>query len=58
MRSVCEKGVLEANGERDEEDQEEEIEAFIEVGEQEGLLEEGERHLDPWRLRLRRSGRA
>jgi CBS domain containing-hemolysin-like protein len=40
-----ETGVLEANGDRDEEDQEEEIEAFIEVGEQEGLLEEGERHL-------------
>ncbi len=38
-------GVLEPEAERDEEDQEEEIEAFIEVGEQEGLLEEGERHL-------------
>ncbi len=38
-------GVLEPETERDEEDQEEEIEAFIEVGEQEGLLEEGERHL-------------
>jgi len=38
-------GVLEPESERDEEDQEEEIEAFIEVGEQEGLLEEGERQL-------------
>jgi CBS domain containing-hemolysin-like protein len=38
-------GMLEPEAERDEEDQEEEIEAFIEVGEQEGLLEEGERHL-------------
>ena len=37
--------LLEPETERDEEDQEEEIEAFIEVGEQEGLLEEGERHL-------------
>ncbi len=37
-------GVLEPETD-DEEDQEEEIEAFIEVGEQEGLLEEGERHL-------------
>ncbi len=38
-------GVLEPESERDEDDQEEEIEAFIEVGEQEGLLEEGERQL-------------
>jgi CBS domain containing-hemolysin-like protein len=39
------RGVLEPEAERDEDDQEEEIEAFIEVGEQEGLLEEGERRL-------------
>ncbi len=36
---------LDPENERDETDQEEDIEAFIEVGEQDGLLEEGEGYL-------------